>query len=440
MNIYKCFMVIILTISFKNTYSQVPTFNKDIAPIIYKHCLSCHQEGKSGPFPLVSYKDVASKSKIIAEVVKRKYMPPWKADPKFSHFDNENYLEDHEISLITKWAANKSPQGAGSPPVLKTLDTLYNKKPDAVIKMPTKYRIKGNNNESFVWMKVPYEIQSSKKQLHIEKLEFVAGNKKLLHHVNYEILRVASGLEIFNEPYYLEAKDSSKEEFSAYEYFGIFPYQSYFKGGWLPGQNPQIYSDDIGIVIPRKGVIFFNKNHYAASPLDETDSSYINVYFKREPLEREVKMIAIGSGAESSVITPPLIIPADSIKTFTVTSVLENDISVLYLTPHMHLLGKTFVAHAILPEGDTIPLIKINDWDFNWQLMYKLNPYLKLPKGTTILIKATFDNTINNPKNPFNPARTSYSTNGMKTTDEMLQLGLFTVPYKEGDEEKYQRE
>lgn len=420
----------------QNLYPQVPTFNKDIAPIIFKNCTPCHLEGENGPFPLLTYKDVFSKAKIINAVVKSRYMPPWKADPSFRHFDNEKYLKKEEIALISKWVANKAPEGKEPLVLFNVADNNDHRKPDAVIRMASKYPIKGNNKETFAWVKVPYDISAAGKMLQVEKIEFVPGNKKLLHHVNYDILRLASGLDIFKEPYYLQAEDTAKD-FSAYSYLNIFPYQLYFKGGWLPGMNPQIYSDDIGITIPKRGVFFFNKNHFAASPVNDSDFSYLNLYFKKQPIEREVKMMAIGTGAEGSVITPPLIIPADSVKTFTVRSVLNEDVSVLYLTPHMHLLGKEFVAYAILPTGDSIPLIKINDWDFNWQLMYKLNPYLKLPKGTSFYIRASFDNTSKNPKNPFSPPRTSYSTNGMKTTEEMLQLGLFVVPYKEGDELKY---
>lgn len=434
-NLTKLFWLCLMLAFYQDLYSQKqPNFNKDIAPIIFKNCTPCHREGENAPFPLTNYKEVHSKAKIIGQVVRKRYMPPWKADPAYRHFENEMYLKNEEIDLISKWVAGNAPEGKGTLMEYSMMNIEEERKPDVVISMPVKYPIQGNNKESFSWMKIPYEIPSTHKEIEIEKIEYIPGNKKLLHHVNYKFIRVPSGLDIFEGPYFKQAEDTLEEGFSIYNYFNIFPYQTYYTGGWLPGMNAQEYGEDIGIVIPRKGIVFIDKNHYNASPIADTDSSHLNIYFKKKPLERKAVPFSMGSSKVNSTMSSPLVIPADSIKTFTVSCVLDMDVSVLYIAPHMHLLGKQFIAYAKVPSGDSIPLIKIDNWDFNWQFMYKLSPYLKLPKGTVIWVKASYDNTVNNIRNPFHPPRTSYSSNGMKTTEEMLELGLLIVPYKEGDE------
>jgi hypothetical protein len=130
-----------------------------------------------------------------------------------------------------------------------------------------------------------------------------------------------------------------------------------------------------------------------------------------------------------------LVIPANKVKKFTSEYKINQDLSVLTLNPHMHLIGKEFKAFAVLPVGDTIPLIKINDWNFRWQYFYTVPKMLFLPKGTLIKVEALFDNTPNNMDNPFNPPQIIMGRNGsMKTTDEMLQLIITYLPYQKGDE------
>jgi hypothetical protein len=105
----------------------------------------------------------------------------------------------------------------------------------------------------------------------------------------------------------------------------------------------------------------------------------------------------------------------------------------------MHLLGKKFLAFAVTKLGDTIPLIRINDWDFRWQFFYTYKKMLPIPKGSTIYVYGTFDNTKANENNPFDPPRViserlDRGGSGMRTTDEMFQFIITYVPYKRGDE------
>ena len=136
-----------------------------------------------------------------------------------------------------------------------------------------------------------------------------------------------------------------------------------------------------------------------------------------------------------SEIIPPLIIPANVVKTFTTKTVTDQDISLLTINPHMHLLGKSFEAFAATPEGKTIPLVKIPRWDFRWQYFYTFPKMVKIPKGSTIAVIGVYDNTAGNPNNPFSPPREVIGTNGsMRVTDEMFQLIITYIPYQAGDE------
>src|SRR5579863_3511026 len=88
-----------------------PTFNRDIAPILYKNCATCHRPGEVAPFSLLTYQDAAKRAKQIAAVTHSRFMPPWKAEPGYGSFQNERRLTDDQIAILADWAANGAPIG-----------------------------------------------------------------------------------------------------------------------------------------------------------------------------------------------------------------------------------------------------------------------------------------------------------------------------------------
>jgi hypothetical protein len=205
---------------------------------------------------------------------------------------------------------------------------------------------------------------------------------------------------------------------------------------YLPGLSPPMYPAGIGgYRIPKEGAFLMNTLHYGPSLIDTIDRSHFNLWFTDTPPERPMQELALGTLGMSKIV-PPLIIPPDTVMTFTTSYTVPKDISVLTINPHMHLLGKRFVAYAVTPRGDTVHLIRINDWDFRWQFAYTFTHMLHIPKGSTIHVDATFDNTEANRNNPYTPPRTAREplTGNMRTTDEMLQFFVNYVDYRPGDE------
>lgn len=206
---------------------------------------------------------------------------------------------------------------------------------------------------------------------------------------------------------------------------------------YLPGYQPPVYPKAVGGYRLRKnGVFLFNNIHYGPSNKDLFDSSYINVFYRKTPIERPLTEVQMGTFGISK-IEPEFIIPPNQVKTFHTQSALPYDISLISVNPHMHLVGKSFLAYAVKPSGDTIPLIRINKWNFRWQYYYTYPHPVKIEKGSVIHVYGTFDNTNNNPDNPFKPPQTITQGNGvesMKTTEEMFQFIFTFMNYKEGDE------
>jgi hypothetical protein len=189
-----------------------------------------------------------------------------------------------------------------------------------------------------------------------------------------------------------------------------------------------------GIELPKKGAFLLKDIHYGNSKTEVWDSSFINVYFTKSKPGRPLMEFQLGTLGVSPV-EPDLIIQPNTTKHVISKYKVPQPISILTVNPHMHLLGKTFRAYALSPNGDTIRLISIPHWDFNWQYFYTFPKMVKIPAGSTIVAEGTYDNTKQNLNNPFSPPQLVRDQKGsMRATDEMFQFIVSYLPYQEGDE------
>ncbi len=415
------------------------TFN-DIAPIIHKNCTPCHRQGEAGPFPLISYSDVRKKAKTIVKVTQSGLMPPWPADPAYRHFIGEKTLTADEKELIRNWVVQGCNEGditlQPKPPVYPSGSQLG--KPDMVITMDS-FLIKGDNTDQFMVFKIPFELE---RDTFLRVAEYVPGNRKLSHHVNGHIVQYndTERKNVFSGNRYVNREDAGTLD-SCYRFIsllnddGSYPLLTPSVFNYLPGVISQNYPDGMGgYRLKRKGAILMRDLHYGPTPVDAYDKPTINLFFSKTPPKRPFMETQLGTLGISEIV-PPLVIPPDTIMKFTTRAVIQNDVSLVTINPHMHLLGKSFLAYALTREGDTIPLIRIRNWDFRWQYFYTFEKMLLIPAGSIVVAEGVFDNTASNPNNPFSPPREISGLKGsMRTTDEMFQLILTFLPYSVGDE------
>lgn len=406
--------------------SKAVTYSQDIAPIVNRNCVSCHKSGGAGPFPLTSYEEVFRHRKTIQAVTKSRYMPPWKADPHYVSFANERRLTDLEIQIISRWVDKGGLEGnkTSSTTPMQVANNLPTK-PDMVLRPKKLLEIKGDGNETFVIFKIPFELPQGRA---VKAVEFLPGNRKLVHHANFAIQSVEKNIDI-----YKGSDVSLSDQFqSNLGEFQPFMQDVVYYGGWIPGASPQMFPKGVGFTMPTRGVVLLTM-HYGPSSINTEDLSQLNIYFSFIPIKRVIQATSIGSGGIGQ-IEPPLIIPADSVKTFKVDLVTSVDLSLLYVWPHMHLLGKNFTAWATTPDNRNIPLIKVPEWDFRWQESYKFKRLTYIPKGSTIHVLGTYDNTSQNPNNPFSPPQMIISQDLMESRSEMLNLIMLFLSYEPGDE------
>ncbi len=394
-------------------------FETNIKPILTKHCVNCHQNGGIAPFALDNWADVDARAIMIGAVTASKYMPPWRADTSFQHYKNENYLSKTDIELIQQWIQNDQPRGIVERRKEKGSQQIKVKKKqgnEIQIGFNHAFVIKGENKEEFRFFHMPSKI---KENGYIQSIEFVPGNKKQVHHSRIMIDTTQS----------INGIDGLSEEDSSILKYQTKPLADPFLFGWVPGNDKIIFPKGIGKKIYANSDFIVNV-HYVPSPIQVVDSSSIIIQLSNEPIEREAQTLTL---TENNISNQPFIIYPNKKSTFYMRSpVLQDSISLISIMPHMHLLGKTFKSYAITPDGHIIPLVHVPSWDFNWQTTYQFTKFTLLPKGSVIYAEATYDNTNENPLNPYKPARTvGY---GWGSKDEMMNLILYYVKYRQGDE------
>ncbi len=394
--------------------AQPPTFTATIQPLIIRNCATpCHHPGGVGPFSLLTYQDVAKRGKFVAKVTQSRYMPPFPADRQFQHYANERGLSDTEIGAIQEWVKGGMPEGErnGEPSSVKqaetkTGDSAEEVKPDLVLRMKP-YTIKGDGHEDFRYFHVPMNLT---KDVWVEAIEFVPGNRKLLHHSRLMVDSTGTMAGI----------DGVAEDDAHLRNFQKTPLADEFLYGWVPGNDRVAFPAGSAKRI-RAGSDLILNIHYSPSPNAAQDQSEVRLYFAKKPVTKTVRTLTL---TENNVTNQPFRLEANTKPTFYINyGPLPDTVRLLSVLPHMHWLGQSVRAFAVTPAGEAINLVSIPDWDYRWQLTYFFREPIVLPKGSTIIAEAHYDNTDQNPLNPNHPARTvGY---GWSSTDEMMNLVFY---------------
>jgi mono/diheme cytochrome c family protein len=397
-----------------------PTFNRDIAPILYKNCATCHRPGEVAPFSLLTYQDAAKRAKQIATVTHSRFMPPWKAEPGYGSFQNERRLTDDQIAMLGEWAANGAPESdAAGDPGAKPTPPVFAEgwqagQPDQVFTLPEKYSLAADGPDQYRCFVVPMNLDHD---VYVKAFEFRPENRRVVHHAI-----------IFTDP--TGAARKLVPNGGSYQCFGGPGFgPTGLVGGWAPGGSPNVAGKGMAFTVT-KGTDLVLQIHYHPSGKAEQDQSSLGMTFGDAPtvgrglVLMSSRAIKIPAGEAHYVVKTGMTIP--------------QDVEVLGITPHAHYLGKEMKIDAHLPDGTVTPLIRIKDWDFNWQGQYRYSEPVKLPKGTRVELEYTYDNSAANPRNPSNPPVDVHW--GEQTTNEMAVAFMSVKLASLADEQTFQRQ
>jgi hypothetical protein len=399
--------------------SAIPTFSRDVAPILYKNCASCHRPGEIGPMSLLTYDDVRPHAKAIRDEVGDGNMPPWHADPKHGKFANDRSLSAKDRETLLKWANNGAPEGDRKdlPAVPKFTDGWIVGEPDLVVSTP-EYKVPADGFVEYEYMEIPINITEDK---WIRALEVRPGNREVVHHVIIHArpaqperrpaaLQFGEGMDVpagqTGGPPEPENGPKRKRGVSRYprpQRTGVAI------GGFAPGTSTLTFDPGAAMLL-RKGSTLVLQMHYTPNGKEASDRTKVGLFFAKEPPKEEMRFASLANG---NFVIPP----GASDYAVTAEMTMSADVTLRRLLPHTHLRGKSWEYTAIYPDGRSAVLLSVPKYDFNWQTDYIFAEPLKLPKGTKIRAVAHYDNSATNKSNPDPSSEVRW---GDQTWEEMM--------------------
>jgi hypothetical protein len=349
------------------------------------------------PFSLTSYSDAKDKAHTIAAVVAKKLMPPWQAD-SHGEFKDERTLTPAQIETLKTWADAGAPAGDPhiGPPAPKFTPGWQMGAPDFVGEPTKPYPISAEGADDYRCFVIPTRFTEDR---YVTGVEVRPGNRKVVHHVLIYLDSAGAARKI--------QSNDGKPGYASFGGPGFVPTGSL--GGWAPGLQPYEMGEGNGFLLP-KGADIVLQLHYHKDGKPETDLTRVGLKFAKGPIDKRVRWNAIGT----EIIEIP---PGNGHYEVSTSLKLPREVTVLDVIPHMHLLGHDMTVTATLPNGTRKQLIKVDNYDFNWQTRYSYKEPITLPAGTELSLKAHYDNSSGNPHNPNDPPK--LVTFGEQTTNEM---------------------
>ncbi len=388
-----------------------PTFNRDIAPIIFHSCSTCHRPGEAAPFSLLTYSDVKKHARQIAEVTQSRAMPPWLPEPQELKFADELRLSDDEIALIKRWAEQGAVEGnpADLPAQPKFVEGWRLGKPDLILTASKPFTLPAEGTDTYWNFIFPVPIQQTR---WVKAIEIRPGDKRYVHHANILVDRAGESRAREKEP---GAGFGGMEIRIESQVFDPDSHLLFWKPGTVPSEEPA------GMALRLdKGTDLVLNTHLQPSGKPEVIQPTIGIYFTSQPATKFPMLLQLENDAKLDI--------AAGMKDFVVTDdfTLPVDVDLMAIYPHSHYLGNDIQAFATLPDGRKETLIHIPHWNLNWQAVYRYARPVRLPKGTTISLRYTYDNSDQNRMNPNHPPKRVVG--GNRSTDEMCHLWLQVLP------------
>ena len=389
-----------------------PTFTKDVAPILFKHCVSCHRPGDIAPMSLLTYEEARPWAKSIREQVASGQMPPWHAEAAHGVFSNDRRLSEQEKAALLGWVNAGAPKGDPKdlPPAPKFTESWEIGTPDVVISMPKPYAVPGEGTIDYQYFQAPTNFTEDK---WVQAIEVRPGARRVVHHI----------LVFCREP------DGSMPQPAAFKQ--VVPQmpaaaraqapatdtRRQMQGSLIattaPGTNAMIFKPGTALRIKAGSVLRFQM-HYTTNGVAASDTSSVGIIFAKQPPQIEIRT--------SAFVNPLFRIPPGA-NNEAVESAIEfnEDVQIFALFPHTHLRGKSWEYRLVYPDGRKEVVLSVPKYDFNWQTYYIYTKPLSVPKGARLEATAHYDNSVANPWNPDPKVTVRW---GEQTWEEMQYSGI----------------
>lgn len=412
--------------------SAAPTFTKDIAPLFYKHCASCHRPGELAPMSLVDYESARPWAKAIRQAVATRKMPPWFADPRYGQFANDARLSEAEINLITEWAAAGAPRGDARdlPPAPKFIEGWRFGKPDVIVDIGQDFTVPAGS-DVYKDFTVPTRFSEGK---WVRAAQVMPGNRQLVHHVHVFVVPDDEGAAANRTAPFggfadlknglWRVRDSAPVVNDACAENTALPNMSGFEDGslatMLPGKPPDLFDvfgdGSTAKYLPPGAKLKFQV-HYAKAAKPGTDRTSVGLYLAPHAPEKPLKRVDLRNRFF-------LIAPGEANAVVKRCYDVEEDKRLIAITPHMHYRGKRATYELVHADGRRETLLSVPNYSFEWQLQYRFKDPVRMEKGSRLIATFHYDNSRNNPANPDAAAIVRW---GDRSEDEMMVTWTETV-------------
>ena len=381
---------------------QPVSFTRDIAPLVYDKCAGCHRPEGPAPFSLLTYEDLRQRASLVASVVERGFMPPYRANSEVGRFAGQKTLTRAERALFGRWVADGAPRGdAGerlSSP--RFTDRWQLGTPDLIVTASAPYTLAAGGDDVFRIFVIPLPVATTK---YVRGLEFRPGNPRAVHHANIRLDRTSGSRD-------LDARDPAPGYDGLLARSAVYPDGHFL--GWTPGQVAPLVQPNLAWRLESDTdlVVQLHMQPTGASELVQPE---IGLFFSDVPPTDTPTILRLGSQGLD-------IPPGESQHRVTDFYVLPVDVVLHAVQPHAHYRLREARGTAVLPDGSRRVLIDIADWDFRWQHVYRYEQPIALPRGTRLAMDYRYDNSAANPRNPqLPPQRVNW---GQRSFDEMGDL------------------
>ncbi|MDO8271091.1 MAG: redoxin domain-containing protein [Gammaproteobacteria bacterium] len=347
------------------------SYEEDIAPIFQRRCATCHVENGLAPWAMTSHRMLQGWSPMIREVLLTRRMPPGQIDMEIGEWADVHQITDDEIALLVHWIDSGAPMSGDQDPLAKPavespawpLGT-----PDVIVDLP-EVTIPATGILDFEYRKIELQLEADR---WVHAVAYGVGAPSVLHSLLVYTLNqdatISSSADLV----------SNKNA----EFISIY----------VPGKTVDALADNAGFLL-RKGSNLSVKLRYMTSGRETIDNTSIGFYFRDTPPEFSAHSIVVAKD--------DFIIPAgESNLVVTSTSTpINSDFFVSSFAPQMHSRGKSTSISAISPGGNTIKLINVPNYNYNWQMNYNLKELASFPAGTYFFSETIYDNSYSNPFN-----------------------------------------
>ncbi len=378
----------------------VPTFTKDVAPILYENCVACHRPDHLAPMSLITYEDARPWARAVKAKVLAREMPPWGADSSVRAYRNDASLAQTEIDTIAAWVDGGAVKGNDSdlPDVPQFAERWSIGEPDLIFTMLEPFRVPADGTVPYSYVTVPTNLPED---TWISAYEFRPGDRRVLHHVIPIVLEDDGKLATAEVK---ARRDRSRT-----------PARGARVGGYVPNRLGTVFEDGVAVKLPA-GADIEAQMHYTTIGEEVYDQSSWGVVLAKGP---GASVRRAGGGQMVNFMFA--IEPGNPHYKVTANRPIKEDTYLSSMMPHMHVRGKSAKYTVRHEDGSEVVALWVPNFDFNWQLRYELEEPIFMPKGSTLEAEFHYDNS---PNNRFNPDPTQTVRWGDQTWEEMM-LGYF---------------